>query len=1037
MRFELLGPVRVLDDNGDEVGVGGPKPRVLLAALLLARGRMVPADRLLRILWDDNPPDTAGGVLQSYVARLRRSLKDAAGAAAPVLATRPPGYLLELGEATLDLAEFERLTAQGRREIADGAAEAAAATLAGALALWQGPALSGLPGLFSETEAARLDDLRWTAVEDRAEALLALGRGAEVAGELSPLVADVPLRQRLRGQLMLALFRAGRQDAALEVYQQGRRAMVEQLGLEPGPELQRLQEAIVRCDESLHTAPGAAPVVTTPRPAADWTTPGQLPPDIADFIGRAEHIATLRATLTAAGRRATPICLISGMSGVGKSTLAVRVAHEVRAEFPDGQLYVDLNAVERAHLPVTEVLARFLRATGAPTAELPESTEERLSLFRTRLAARRVLLVLDNVTDLPQLNLLTPGAAGCGVLVTSRRRLLGVPGAVGVELDALRPAEAVELLGAVAGEARVDADLEAAQRVCELSGGLPLAVRTAGAKLVFRPQWTLRQLVDRLDDERRRLDELAVGDLKVRPSIGLAVRGLPADAQRAFWRLSLLDLPTFPSWVLGAALDLPPAAAEALLDELLDGYLVDFAGVDRAGQARYRIHDLVRLLGRELGESAETEDDRRAMLTRVISGWLALVRKASTEVPSGALPLLPVVELDWTPPEDALRAAAGAPGEWIETEQLGLTISIEQATAAGLGVPACALASALLSFLTARQQFAEWLRARKVALEALRRAEDRRAEAALLVGLGHFCYERERFTEAGEHFEQAISRFELDGQRRGVAIARSGLATVRGEQGRFAEALDLLALARPALAEAGDAEGLAYLDNRTARMHLELGSFEAARSVGERVLTAYRELDNRRGQAWALRSLGLVHRAMGQWRRAAELSGESLTLFGATGDRLGAAYAQQALAKALLRLGETERARPLLDDALATVTALRDDFGQALLLRTLAELCLATGALSAAAAYVQEAELRWRGLDMALWRARTLLTWAELDRRRGFAADAETRQAEALRIFAELGSREAGEHRSVPAARRESPEERPGPVAQGAASPAR
>ncbi|MBP2472195.1 DNA-binding SARP family transcriptional activator [Crossiella equi] len=1009
MRFELLGPVRALTGDGRELGVGGPKPRALLAALLLARGRMVPADRLARVIWDDSPPDTAAGVVQSYVSRLRRALAD--GAQPPVLATRPPGYLLDPGAATLDLVEFEQLTELARQHTAAGAVAAAAEALAQALALWQGPALSGLPGLFCQTEAARLEDLRWSAVEDRAEALLALGRSAEVAGELGPLVAEQPLRQRLRGQLMLALFRAGRQAGALEVYRQGRRVMVDELGLEPGQELQRLQEAIVRCDEALHSAP-AAVTAAVPEPAPpveDWARPGQLPPDIADFIGRAEHIAVLRAALTAPDRRATPICLISGMSGVGKSTLAVRVAHEVRTGFPDGQLHVDLGAVERAHLPVAEVLARFLRATGLPTTELPDSAEERLGLFRTRLATRRVLLVLDNVADLAQLNLLTPGAPGCGVLVTSRRRLLGVPGAVPVELDALCPDEALELLGAVAGQARVVAEPEAARRVVDLGGGLPLAVRTAGTKLVFRPQWTLGQLVERLDDERRRLDELAVGDLKVRPSIALAVRGLPEPARRAFRRLSLLDLPTFPAWVLGAALDLPPGEAEALLDELLDGYLVDFAGVDRAGQARYRIHDLVRLLGRELGEADETAADRAALLVRVISGWLTLVRAASAEVLSGALPLLPVVEPGWHPPEEAVRAVLGAPGEWLETEQLGLTITIEQATEHGLGVHACALATALLSFLTARQQFAEWLRARHVALEAVRRAEDRRAEAALLVGLGHFSYERERFTEACEHFEQAIHRFEADGERRGVAIARSGLATVRGEQGHFADALALLALARPALAEAGDTDGLAYLDNRTARMHLELGEFELALEVGQRVLSAYRAMDHLRGQGWALRNLGLVHRAVGDWRRAAELSEQSLAVFTGTGDRLAAAYAQQALGKALLRQGQTERARLSLDEALATVTELRDEFGQALLLRTLAELCLASGALSAADAYVREAERRWRALDMPLWRARTLLTWAELDRRAGFTAAAESRQAEALRVFTDLGSREAAE----------------------------
>ncbi|MEV6603593.1 BTAD domain-containing putative transcriptional regulator [Kutzneria sp. NPDC051319] len=1003
IEFRVLGPVEVCAD-GRSLPIGGPKPRALLAALLLARGRAVAVHELKRVLWDGEPPDTAPGVLQSYVSALRKALKQAG--ADVTIVTRSPGYLIDAA-GTVDLAQFEDLVRAGRAAATDGQHVAAAAAFRDALACWRGPALAETTGLWLQAEAERLEEIRWTAVEEWAEATLAAGAGAGLVADLTRLVAQQPLRERLRGHLMHALVQAGRQYEALDVYHQGRRIVLAERGLEPGRDLQQLHEAILRSDESLH-APAAVAMAPAPPPTTVWNVPGQLPPDIRDLTGRDREGDALCAVLTKPqdGPAVMPVVVISGPSGIGKTSLAIRVAGRVRSTYPDGQLYVDLDASERAGTSSGEILARFLRATGLPPQEVPASADERLDLFRSRLAARRVLLLLDNVITLAQLNSLLPGGSACGVIVTSRRRLVAFPAAAGVHLEPLSTSDAVTLLGTTAGADRVTADPLTAEHIVELCGHLPLAVRTAGAKLALHPQWTVRELERRLAGERERLDVLDAGELRVRPSIALGLDGLPEVGRCAFRRLSMLDAPSFGTWMLAAVLDVPASTVERVIETLLTHYLVESIGSDQTGQPRYRIHHLLRVYGRELALAEEQPDEQAALLLRVMSGWQIMVSRVETPMLFGVLPVPLPDDHGWQPPEDAVLAAVTDPENWIEAEQEAMAAVVGQAAAAGLATHACALAASLLSFLSARNHFVDWLRAQQVAVDAVSRVNDRAARAPLLVRLGELAYERDALAEAGQYFARAIEEFELEGEAQGLATARAGLATVHSEQGRFREAISLCQQALPTFTAESDAAALVYLHNVIARVHLELGEFSPAADAARAALALAQSSGNRQAEAFALRNLGLIHRAQDDIPPAVDYCRRAHTLLTEFGGRLSRAYACLSLAKSLIRADQHEEAKALLDWTLDTCRDLRDDFGQALALRTFAELCLAQNSLSACETYVSESLRQWRRIQAPLWHARTLTVKADLDDRRGRYSDAMAARAEAAETFAALGCRE-------------------------------
>src|SRR5580692_11351089 len=519
LRFRVLAPLEVWTGQ-DWSGIGAPKWRALLAVLLLSQGQAVSTDRLIAELWGDRPPERAANLVSIYVLRLRRVIGDRAG---HLLTTRAPGYQLRLQPGELDAEQFH--------------------ALAEALALWRGRALADVPPFALVTaEAERLEESRLSTLELRIEADLGCGMHAQLVPELRRLLSDQPLRERLWGLLVRALDAAGRHAEALAAYGQAREVIAEELGVDPGPELQRLYQALLTADlvpRQQRAAPAAAsPAAAAPaaasregemaagrvsrRPGAGSSlrrVPAQLPADVADFTCREANLDQLCAAMSEAGRRDNPavaVAVVAGAPGLGKTALAIHAAHALRRDFPDGQLYVSLRGGSEQPVPADEVLARFLRDLGVDGARIPVDAEERAALYRTRLAERQMLIVLDDARNAAQVRPLLPGTGSCAVIVTSRHRLSDLAGSRLIDLDVLDDAEATELFIRIIGAERADAEPDAVRDVVAVCAGLPLAIRIAGARLAARRGWKIRSLASRLADQRRRIDEFVAGDLAVR-----------------------------------------------------------------------------------------------------------------------------------------------------------------------------------------------------------------------------------------------------------------------------------------------------------------------------------------------------------------------------------------------------------------------------------------------------------------------------------------------------------------------------------------
>lgn len=1010
--YRLLGPVEAWR-AGRRLALGGPKPRALLAALLLEPGRVVSVDALIDAIWDGRPPDTARSLIQSYISALRRALP------ADVIETRPPGYLIHADASLVDRVEFERLAVQGRQAAAAGDHATAARLLGEALALWRGPALGGI-GETLRTMADQLDEARQAALEERISAELAQrGREQELVAELTALVATHPTRERSRGQLMLALYRLGRQADALAVYVEGRDVLAEELGIDPGPELKRMHEAILRADEALLTAAPDAPDPTS-RDREAVPVAALLPPTIGDFTGRELQLAGVRDALSGP-RDAMPVVVLSGPGGVGKSTLGVRAAHQVADAYPDGQLYAELRGATDPVAP-GEVLGRLLYALGA---DPPDGDAERRDLFRSLVAGRRVLLLLDDAASESQVRPLLPGSATCGVLITARARLGALPCTHRADLDVLDTEPGAELLGRVAGERRVSDEPDAARRIVELCGGLPLAIRIAGARLATRRHWTARMLADRLADEHHRLDELAVGDLEVRAGLGMSYRALDAPARTALRRLGLLAAPDVAAWVVTALLDVPEAEADRVVEQLIDAQLLHCTGVDRAGQPRYRPHDLVRVYAAERADAEDPPAERAAAVGRALGAWLWLTGLAASATPSGAVELhrglldsggsgrsaaADLRRLVRPVGPEATQRALADPAAWFEAEADAIAAAVERAAALDLHTLSCEAAAALCSSAyTVGNRFEAWWRTHDAALAAARRAEDRAGEALLLIGLGQLRYEQDRFTESQGYFKQAAGLCAELGDLRGRAAAFAGLGSALREAGRLRAAQEALVRAVDGFRGLGDDPGLGLSCRYAGSVQLELGDFVSARAFLDESLRAYRRLGSRRGESLTLRSLGLVHRALGEYAAAEELSSRAVDLLSTLGDPLMLAYAMQARAKSRIRLGRSHEAAAEIRDVLDVCRGQRDRFGEALGLRTLGECELAAGRLDTAEQHLTTAAALWNDLGLPLPRARTLRDLAAVREAAGDRAGAGALRAEAREVFTAYEARERNE----------------------------
>lgn len=613
MEFGLLGPL-VVRREGATVPIPAGRPSALLAALLLNAGHVVPTEQLIEAVWGDSPPPSARVTVQNHVKRLRKVLGDVSHRR---IKTYPNGYLINVEPGLLDLERFEELVHSARKQARQGAWDQAASQFRDALSLWRDQPLANVDSAtLAVREIPQLEEKRLQALEARIDADLHLGRHREVITELQQLADAHPLREHLDVLLILALYRAGRQAEALAVYQRARQLLIEELGTEPGTELQELHQRILTAD------PALAP--TEPIPSATAraaVVPRELPTMVPQFTGRMDELGALTELMersSAAQAEAPMISVIGGTAGVGKTALAVHWAHRVAADFPGGQLYVDLRGYDPGRpVPATDVLASFLRGLGMPADDVPQREDERAARYRTLVAERRILVVLDNAGSVEQVRPLLPGSACCPVVVTSRNALAGLvarDGATRLDLDVLPLGDSARLLRKLIGP-RVDDNPEAAAALTTQCSRLPLALRTAAELAAAHPATPLTDLVEDFSDPAHRLDLLdADGDAhtSVRSVFSWSYRHLAKDAARAFRLIGLHPGPVFDSKAAAALTGTTIAGARSVLEALMRASLIQ-----RARHDHYHMHDLLHTYACQLAHAQESEQERRMAIMRL------------------------------------------------------------------------------------------------------------------------------------------------------------------------------------------------------------------------------------------------------------------------------------------------------------------------------------------------------------------------------------------------------------------------------------
>jgi tetratricopeptide (TPR) repeat protein/transcriptional regulator with XRE-family HTH domain len=730
--------------------------------------------------------------------------------------------------------------------------------------------------------------------------------------------------------------------------------------------------------EEFHTAAygdGGAQPVAARQPAV----PFLLPADIADFTGRADAVGELNGLLAGSphdARRsaAMVVAAVVGGGGVGKTTLAVHVAHRVRDRFPDGQLFIDLRGAEASPADPREVLGRLLRVLGVDGAAIPEGLDERAGLYRGLLAGRRVLVVLDNAAGEAQVIPLLPGSPTCGVLVTGRAPLTGLGGVQLVALDVLADEQAVALLGRIVGPQRVAAEPQAAAELARLCGHLPLALRIVGARLAARPHWQLTQLVERLADERQRLDQLTHGHLAVRASLGLSYQALEPAAQLLFRRLGLLQAPDTAAWVGAALLDTSVARAAELTERLVDARLLEVAGRDATEQVRYRLHDLVRIYAHERAQAQDPPAERSATLARAFGAWLYLAEGADARLGN---PLLEPVygQAPRCPVDQASTERLLAdPLAFLEAERAGLVAAVTQAARLGMAGLSWELTSALTQFLATRVHLDDWRRCTGEALAAARRARDQRGEAAVLLSLGTL-HGFHRVDHALDCWQAALGIFQRLGDGTGQAMCLAALALNRSDRAAFQQRRRQAEEALAILGHGGSPRARACVLRYLGLLYHNHGRLELAERCFEEALGLHRGLGSRRGEATMLYRLGVVRIKQGRDDEAASMLQEALASFGPDGDRMNGTLVEVCLGTALVHLGHYRQARPLLEPWV------RSDFPfvRAWALRALGELHAAQGRHDEARAALREALRLFGELDIPIEEAATLRALVALD----------------------------------------------------------
>jgi DNA-binding SARP family transcriptional activator len=954
LRFEILGPMRIADGEKSSP-VAGARQRVLLGALLEHANQPVSAGHLVEVVWDGAPPDGALSTLRTYVARLRRGLGPRAGTR---ILTRDNGYVAEVGEHELDALLFE---AQWRRTDAAmrvGDWPRAAEAAEHALALWRGTPLVDVPSRFlHETWLPRLEQSRLQALEWRAEAALQLGRGGPLIQPLRELTAAYPLRERFHAQLMLALYRAGRQAEALTAYQDARHVLVETLGIEPGAELRSLHARILsgEVEQAAAQPPAEGEPARQPAPSAARMVPQQLPASAQHFTGRQAEMDLLVDRLSPLAQRADAggtivISAIDGMAGIGKTTLALHAAHRLAEQYRDGQLFLDLHGYTqgRAPYPPEEALDVFLRALGTPAQQIPPRLEARAALYRQRLVGTKTLIVLDNASDEAQVRPLLPGGSGCLVLVTSRRRLKGLDDAHSLPLDLLPPADAVALLRAVAGTNRFPAHDPLADEVVNLCGRLPLAVRIAGALLRHRPAWSLEYLAELLRDQHRRVPNLYDGERDLATTFGLSYTSIDERHQRLFRLLGLVPGADVDAYGAAALQKSDPANASRLLEDLVDhNLLTEYA------PGRYQLHDLLRAHARTLAD-ADSAPELEAAVDRLLGYYAHTAQRAS--VPISRCPR----------PEPDVRAPAHAPEladpeaarTWLRAHYANLEAAFTHAHVHGLDRHAIALAAGLAEILQADGPFTRALEIQQAATDTAELRGHPAAHANALTELGRARAVTGDFPGAVDAYTRALQLYRTLGNHYGEANVLTYLGGVRSMTGDFPGAVDAYTRALQLYRALGNRYGETNALTELGRTRYSTGDYPGAETAYVRALELARAIGNPYSEAYALANLGRVRQATGDLPGAETAHTRALEIYRMLGNRLSEASALTYLGRVRHMNGDYPGAETAHTGALELYRALGNRLGEAYALTELGRVRHMTGDYSGAeTAHIRALEL--------------------------------------------------------------------------------
>jgi DNA-binding SARP family transcriptional activator/predicted negative regulator of RcsB-dependent stress response len=976
--FRVLGSLEVCGPSR-EFPIVAQRQQIILMMTLLEANRSVSIDRLIEAVWDDAPPATAKAQVQICISMLRRMLTEAG--LPEVISTTSNGYMARVPAGALDSLVFAELARKAHQAAAEHRLADADELFREATGLWRGHGVTtGNSRVLRSVEVRLVQDLV-SAVEQWTDVRLQLGTHHGLVGYLTELVGHHPLREGLRARLMRVLYQSGQQAQALEVYRSGRRLLVDELGIEPGEELQSLERAILSGAADPAPRPAAPPAAVP----VGKVTPRMLPTDIQDFTGHAGPVRALRAHLLSrdGSPNSVPVAVVCGKAGVGKTTLATHVGHLLAGDFPDGQLFVQLNSLSAQPVTVAQTLERFLRALGVAGSSMPERLEERAELYRQLVAHRRILILLDDAVDEEQVRWLVPGAAGCAVVVTSRFRLTGLPGVATITVDVFDQEQALQLLVKVIGGDRAYAELSECMRLVEICGGLPIGLRIAAARLASRPHWSIGQFVERIANENQRLHELVYRGLGVRATLALTYEALGATAQRLFRRLAMLETHDFPGWLAAPLLDTSTHEAEEALEELIDAQFLDVERVGRGGRLRFRLHDLIRTYARERLAHDESPGERSAALARALGGWLSFAEQAHRKEYGGDHTLLHGTAPRWPLPENVVERELVDPIQWYESERHGMVAAVRQAAGAGLDELCWDLALTSVTLFEAHSYFDDWRTTHEIALAESRRTGNRRGEAAMLHSLGALRLFEQRFAEAGGYLRPAELLFAEVGDRHGQALVLRNLAFLDRTQGRMADAQRRCELALPLLRAAGDAVGEAHVLGSIAQIELERGDCAAAEQRLTRALELVQGTGSRRIRCQLLCRLGERYLAARDEVAAEQTFRDVIKMVQEYGDKVGEMYARYGLGVALAGQRRTDEAETELAKAQDQASYLPHRMlgGQIRMAR--GHLHLERGQADHGLELFSQALQVFSELAMDTWRARALLAVGDAYRSRG------------------------------------------------------